>query len=48
MTDLAYPGSYPAPEIMLSMSLHQSPKTQIMQGSNAMPHKTVHIIEQST
>lgn len=48
MINLAYTGSYPASEIMLSMSLHQSPETLITQGSNAMPHKTVHIIEQST
>jgi len=48
MTDLAYTGSYPAPKIMLSMSLHQSPKNQITQGFNAMLHKTFHIIEQST
>ncbi|OIR08976.1 hypothetical protein GALL_89710 [mine drainage metagenome] len=48
MTDPAYLGSYPAPEIMLSMPLNQSQKTQITQGSNAMPHKAVRIIEQST
>lgn len=48
MTDLAYAGSYPAPKIMLSMSLYQSPKSHITQGFQAMPHRTVHIIKQST